>query len=984
MVWFYNSTVFGSVSMTSKNIATSRVQRKVKNFIKNKNDKLTIVAIGASAGGLRAFEKFFTHLPKIGMAYVIITHLARDHESMLPEIIKKYTSLSVQQIKDGMTVKPDTIYVTPVGKNISIQKGILYLIEQSEPHYTNLPITSFFRSLAEDKSENMIAVILSGTGSDGTAALSDIKNYGGITIAQDPSTAEYDGMPRSAINTGLVDYILPVEEIPLQLTKCVRRYGKVKEMKPSQHIQQIFALLRMHTGHDFSNYKINTVIRRVEKQMHGHQIKNLADYVVFLQINPREIDNLFRDLLIGVTRFFRDAEAFDILKIKILPMLLKNKPQNATFRVWIPACSTGEEAYSIGIILYEYMQSKNQYFNVQIFATDIDIQALEYARIGIYPATILTDISPERIEKFFTKEDDGRYKISKEIRSMVVFGEQNIIKDPPFTKLDMISCRNVLIYLNAQLQKKLLPILHYSLKPKGILFLGISEATLGFSDHFKLLSKKWKIFERKDVVTETRSLIELTTLNNDYDRAVLPKVEKKASDSNDRFIQAIERFLLNKYVLPCVVVDKKGHVLFSHGNIDKYFNVERHKENINITDHLNTDIKTAITPVLLRITSQNKPFKCNTIKFSKDNTTAIVNITIALIEDVELLRDLIVILFAEVPSDSQDFANNHVLTSKNVEIADIATELEFTKENLQATIAQLESGHEELQSTNEELQSTNEEIETSREELQSLNEELIIVNTELQNMIDQLATANDDMTNLFNSTEIAALFLDNALNVKRFTPKAQKFVHLIQSDIGRSISHFSTTIKYTQLVQDAGEVLKTLQEKNVEVMSEDNKWFSIRILPYRTLSNVIDGVVITITDINRYKEYEKKLEQLNEQIKASLTYAENIINTVHEPLLVLDSDLIILSANKSFYKTFKVTEAHAVGKYLCNIKNKQFNTARLMKLLRQVIDDDKSFECLKLKINMPGVAYKDLLLNARKICNQINGAALILLAMEFN
>jgi len=965
--------------ISQKKKASHRIS---KNEAENhNNNSFPIVAIGASAGGLEAFEKIFSNLTKIGMAYIVITHLDREHTSVLPAIIKKYTSLSVVLVKNGTLVKPDVIYVIPPKKNIVIEQGVLNLVEQKEPHYMNLPIDYFFHSLAKDKGEDAIAIILSGSGSDGSQGLRDIKEYGGLTIVQDPLTASFDSMPLNAIHTGLIDYVMPAEEIPLQLTKYFN-YGKVKDGKISPELQHIFTILHAHTGHDFSHYKLNTVCRRIEKQMYRHQIKKLMDYVRFLRLNQHEVDNLFKDLLIGVTRFFRDSVAFDVLKSKILPLLLKTKPKDYGVRVWVPACSTGEEAYSIAIILRECMDKMKKNFNVQIFGTDIDLNALEIARSGVYSETISVDVNAERLKKFFLK-DKNNYKINKEIRSMVVFGEQNIIKNPPFTKMDLICCRNLLIYLNIELQRKLLPLFHYSLKPKGILFLGTSEVTSGFTDYFQLVDKKWKIFERKDSVFLPHAIFDFSTASSIHGATTLPVLEQNNMNENLNFIQAIQTVLLKNHVPPCIIINKKGDILYIHGKADHYLRASKNKNSLTISDHAYPEIKMALIPALHKIELHKTGILCKNLKIKISRRLSVINLRVIPITHFEVLRGLILVVFEE-SCTSKSIESEHgesSLNKKNQKFEEIVQELWHTKKNFQATIEELESGNEELQLANEELQSTNEEIETSKEELQSLNGELILVNTELQNMIDQLASVNDDMTNLFNSTELAVFFLDNNLRIKRFTPKAQQFIHLIQTDIGRSISHFSTTIKYDNLINDAKEVLKTLLQKNIEVESNDGRWYHLRILPYRTLTNMIDGVVITLTDITKFKEYENKLLLLNNALQASLSYTENIVNTMFEPLLILSADLKVISANLSFYNTFKISESAIVGEFIYNLGIKQLDIPQLRELLEKVILKDQFFKDFKFEHDFPNIGHKKFILNARKIFHIKSGTDAILLVM---
>lgn len=963
----------------------NKVTLKNKTYLSNinihtdNNNRFPIVAIGASAGGLEAIKLLFSKLPKIGMAYIIITHLDPDHHSILPDLIKKQTNLLVKVIKNNMRVEQDNVYVIPPHKNVGIENGILTLLEQTEPHYKNQPINFFFCALAEDQGENAIGIILSGSGRDGTIGLQRIKEQGGLIIAQDPLTADFNSMPTSAINTSLVDYVLKPEAIPARLIKYIR-YGGIKEGKISPELQQIFTLLRSRTGHDFSHYKLNTICRRIEKQMFSSNLKTLPEYIRFLRLNPGEIDKLFKDLLIGVTRFFRDSKAFDALKQKMLTVL-KDKPTDYCVRVWVPGCSTGDEAYSIAIILRECLVKLDKHLNIQIFATDIDLNALEMARNGVYPLTIAADIKKERLSQFFIHDKD-QYRVKKEIRTLVVFGEQNIIKDPPFTKLDLICCRNLLIYLSSTLQKKVLQLFHYSLKPKGLVFLGSSESTSGFTEYFRLITKKWKIFERKDIVSSTHSILNFSPFSGIQDQAI-PVIEQGSIDAKKNFIFEINKYIVANFVSPCIVTNKNGDILYTNGNVEPFIHQSKKDTLLNIYDHASTEIKIAVIPSIHRVETRKDEivYKNFNIKYGKKKLR--INLHVIPISREQYLSDLILILFEHVgPSEPNIHHNRSRLTKKNEQLEVVVQELRYTKENLQATIEELEAGNEELQSTNEELQSTNEEIETSKEELQSLNEELMIVNTELQNTIDQLTSVNDDMNNLFNSTEIAAFFLDTNMRIKRFTPKAQEFIHLIQSDIGRSISHFSTTIKYDKLVEDAELVLKTLTQQNIEVESVDHRWYHIRILPYRTLANMIDGVVITLADVTKFKEYEDKLMQLNSMLQNSLTYTENIVNTVREPLLVIDLDLKIISANLSFYKTFSLTESETLGKYIYELEISPFDKDKLRELLAKVITKSRALDNFKINLNLPNSKNQAFILNARKIHNPILKSDMILLAME--
>lgn len=827
-----------NTKIKSKNLIVKEKPQSNPLLTDKKQHRLKIAALGASAGGLQAFELFFKNLRiEEDMAYVVISHLDSTHVSMLPELIASYAALPVSVITNGLRVQNKHIYVIPPNKNIVIKHGILYLLEQEKPHYSNLPINFFLQSLAEERTEDAIVVILSGAGTDGSLGLKAIKREGGLTFVQDPLTTEHDGMPKSAISTGLVDFILPPEKIPEQISKCLH-FGIVKNGKASEDLQQIFLMLKARTGHDFSAYKLNTICRRIERQMNTHHTSSVGSYARFLRTHPTEIDLLFKDLLIGVTNFFRDPDAFESLKNDVLIKLFKSKPDDYCFRVWVPGCSTGEEVYSIAIILRECLEETKRYFNIQIFGTDIDLSALEIARSGIYPETIMNDVIQSRYKRFFIKENN-KIRVKKEIREMVVFGSQNIIKDPPFTKLDLICCRNLLIYLSQDLQKKLLPIFHYSLKPKGILFLGTSEAIAGYVDLFKMVTKKWKIFERKDADNYTHAVFNFPSISRITELAAVPSSFKNLMEGKNDITNVIRRFLLINYVPPCFVINRLGDILYTHGKVPSYIQFPSIENEFNLFKILPKDIKLKIKNTVKQSLNTNKEMlnKHLTVK-RKGSTALLINVRVKPLVDIESISGVVCVIFENIISNKSAKLTQtkyQSITKMSKKIIELEQELQYTKESLQTTIEELQSSNEELQSSNEELQSTNEEIETSKEELQSLNEELVIINTELQTRIDQLASVNDDMNNLFNSTEISAIFLDNDLKIKRFTPKAQDLIHLIQNDIGRPIRHFATNIKYEKLIDDIEEVLKSLIPKSFEVLSKDGHWY---FDPYSALSNV--------------------------------------------------------------------------------------------------------------------------------------------------
>lgn len=847
-----------------------------------KNKQFPIVGLGASAGGLEAFESFFKIMPaESGMAFVLVSHLDPTHVSILPELIKKSTGMNVLQIVDGQKILPNHIYVIPPNKDLSILNGVLYLMELPLPRGLNLPIDNFFRSLAQDQGSNAICIILSGTGTDGTLGVKQIKGSLGMVMVQHEKSAKYDGMPRSAIATGLADYILEVEKMPAQLIK----YSKHAIFRPKNglstdedkfqtELQKIFILLRSQTNHDFSYYKKNTINRRIERRMHVHQINNIKDYVHYLQKTKKEVDTLFKDLLIGVTSFFRDKEAFKTLKNTYLSNLFKNKPENYKTRIWVTGCSSGEEAYSLAILIQEFMEDKGRNFDVQIFGTDIDEEAISTARAGLYPLSISADISSERLRRYFTKEDSN-YKVKKSIRDMLVFAPQNLIKDPPFTKLDILSCRNLLIYLGPELQKKLIPIFHYSLKEDGILFLGTSESIGQSSDLFKIKDKKWKIFIRQPSSIIGRPLLELPIMNHikESEKEHTPEIVKRSEQINT--LKLVETILEHSQAPPCAIIDEKNNIIYIHGRTGKFLEPAIGKISVNILEMARPGLKAVLTASLRKLAIKKQEIVQKNIDIQDYGGRIKVDLIVKPLQEYGTLNGLTMIAFQESKMAAKTTKSRP--PKKNEALISIKQELQYTKENLQTTIEEMEtsneelkSTNEELQSTNEELQSTNEELETSKEELQSLNEESATVNAELQSRIDELSNINDDMKNLLDSTQIATIFLDIDLNVRRFTPKATELVPLSDTDLGRPIGHFATQFKDVNLIENAKKVLKDLAMQEDYAQSIDNRIFKIRTLPYRTLQNVIDGVVITFEDITKTKKMEQELKLFSTLAKDSI------------------------------------------------------------------------------------------------------------------
>lgn len=863
-----------SYSKKKEQTNKSLISQNVEIPYSSEKTKFPIVGIGASAGGLEAIEGFFAYTPAdIQIAFVIIQHLAPEHKSIMGSLLVKYTKLKVMEVRDKMQIHPGYIYLNPPNKDVSIVNGKLLLSEPIQARGVRLPIDYFFRSLAESQGDKSICVILSGTGTDGTLGLKAIKGAGGMAMVQQEKQARYDNMPRSAIDTGLVDFILPVEKMSAELMKYVKHpyIGGEKKIvsekeKFENYLQKIFLLIRSSTGHDFSQYKLNTIRRRIERRMAVHQIDKITEYVTFLQKNPLEIKTLFKDLLITVTNFFRDSTAFKALYDKVILPLAKQKTSEANFRVWTAGCATGEEAYSTAILISEAMKATKKHFNVQIFGTDIDADAVEYARNGVYPDSIAADVSTERLKNYFTKEENA-YRVKKQIREMVVFATQNLVKDSPFSKLDLVCCRNVLIYMNAVLQKRILPLFHYTLNPNGFLFLGTSETVGEHADIFTAVDTKWKIFKRKHAEVYTGLDRHPLNLNEKHEKMREPKTPEIATFN---IKQLAERSILQDYAPPCVLVDEKFDILYFHGDMDKFISIPSGEPSYNLLKLTRDDIRYKLSTLLHKCHKENKPVRSKNIKVLLNDNILSINLLVKPVTDPLIKSEFLMVTFESIqPEITAKMKKEQTAKTIEPRVAALEQELQSTKEYLQTTIEELEtsneelkSTNEELQSTNEELQSTNEELETSREELQSTNEELETVNTELQNKVEQLSDANNDLNNLLGCTEIATIFLDNDIHIKRFTPKAADIFKLINSDIGRPISDIVHNLFYEDLVVDCKEVLKNLGRIEKEVHSKIAEgWYMMRILPYRTIDNAIDGVVVTFVDITKQKKAEETLKQ---------------------------------------------------------------------------------------------------------------------------
>jgi two-component system CheB/CheR fusion protein len=832
-----------------------------------------IVGIGASAGGLEAMEKFFGQIsPGNKIAYVIVQHLDPTHKAMLSELLQRNTSLKVIEVTDRLKIKPDTIYVIPPNKSMSILNRTLYLFKPVENHGLRLPIDFFFRSLADELKEKSIGIILSGMGSDGSQGLRAIKENSGLVLVQDPDSAKFDGMPRSALESVDADIVASAEGLPEKLLSYLKRKTIIAEkpeliIKDKSSFEKIIILLRINKGNDFSLYKKTTIIRRINRRLEIHRIKSLRSYLHYLQETPAEIDILYKELLIGVTSFFRDQAIWEKLKEEILPALIEPMPENSILRAWIPACSTGEEAYSLAIIFSELVDSGKYQsgISLHIFATDLNIDSIQIARKGLFNSKISSEISETRLSKFFVHTGKG-YRITNKIREMIVFAPHNVIKDPPFTKLDIIICRNLLIYFTSELQKRVLSVFHYGLNPSGILMLGNEESTLAYAPIFKKFSSQIRIYQRSENMSIKEPLDFHTFITNK--KTVTNEIQNPVK-TPENIQNLTDQLLLNQHTPSSVLVNRNGDILYITGRTGRYLEPSSGKANMNIFSMLREDLYMEFAPGFKKALLNYDKISLENLKILTDGFVHVVDIVIQQVEKPAALKGMILIVFKDVKADTAKTKGSRKITGKisrenESEVIRLRETLKNTLEAIQISEEELKSANEELQSTNEELQSTNEELTSSKEEMQSMNEELQTVNTELLNKIDDFTRANNDLKNLLESTEIATLFLDKNLKIRRFTNLVSEIFRLLPGDIGRSIKDFSTDLVYPDIFIDSQKVLQTLVFIEKEIITRSGNWFKIRIMPYRTTDDMIDGLVITFTDITKAKALEIKL---NETIK---------------------------------------------------------------------------------------------------------------------
>ncbi len=849
--------------------------------------EFSVVGIGASAGGLEALQEFFRNTPDDpGVAFVIVQHLSPDYKSLMGELLARYTKMSIHRVEDGMAVEANHLYLIPPRKNMTIFRGKLFLTDQEPSRMVNLPIDIFMRSLAKDQGKNAIGVVLSGTGSDGTLGIRAIKEHGGMAIVQDDQSAKFDGMPRSSISTGMVDYILTPADMPEALINYIKhpfiqKTQKIENQitKDEDYLSKIIMIIRDQTGVDFSNYKESTIIRRLEKRISINRYDNIADYVDFISSNQREVNILYRELLIGVTRFFRDPEVFDKLREEVVPQLLKNPSKRDPLRVWSIGCSTGEEAYSVAILLREYMENHNINREVKLFATDIDRDSIEFAGVGIYPQSIISDVPSEYLGKYFTKKEDG-YQVNENIRRMVIFAPHNVLKDPPFSKMDLIVCRNMLIYLNNEVQQKILSMLYFALNKDAYLFLGSSESVGELSQGFTLIDTRSKIYKQrpgyKPPVNEPFRLPDMQKKQHE-----LKQVGSYSGHSRPQMpkLDSIFDELLSQFVPPSVIVDENYNLVHTLHGVNQFIKLPVGQVSLNILKMLPDELATMVSSILRRAKKEGQEIAYEHIRVPGHSDQP-VTLSGRRLDDPKTKEIYFLISFKPEDQKQSSVAEGDevekvdVNTQYQERINELERELQYTKENLQATVEELETSNEELQSSNEELIASNEELQSTNEELQSVNEELYTVNAEHQQKIEELTQLNNDMNNLLRNTHIGTLFIDSKMNIRKVTEVAERITNIRESDIGRPIDHISLEHIYSNFVEEARHVMDTLQAREVEVQDKKKNWYLLRMVPYRTQENAVDGIIITFIDISDLKTSQQKVQQLNNRLEQAMRMGE--------------------------------------------------------------------------------------------------------------
>ncbi|MBA5689281.1 chemotaxis protein CheB [Rugamonas apoptosis] len=832
------------------------------------DEAVPVVAIGASAGGLEPICEFLASVPShSGLAYVVIQHLDPQHKGILPELLQRVTPMPVREITDRMPVEADHVYVIPPNHDLGIAGDALTLRPPAAPRGLRLPIDSFFAALADACGERAIGIVLSGMGGDGTRGLQAIKVQGGMTLAQTPASAKFDPMPQSAIDAGAADIVAPPGDMPALILGHWRRPAFA--LDADGHGQrdvmgELYQLLQQQVGADFSQYKLNTMLRRIERRMKLRQCATMDLYVDCLRDNPQEVELLFKELLIGVTQFFRDPKVWDYLAQTALPELLAAHPKGLALKAWVPACSTGEEAYSLAIVFSEVLErlAPTACYTLQIFATDLDPDAIGRGRLGHFGRGIEADVSPQRLQRHFVADEQG-YRIRKELRNAIIFAQQNIISDPPFSKLDILCCRNLLIYFDVKLQEQLIPLFHYALKRDGLLILGSADTPGRFTDLFAPVPGSGRIYRRLDGADQRVTHYFPTRASN---LAPPPASETRTPSMSGNLQHQVEQHLLRKHTPAAALLNPQGDILYIHGRTGAFLEPAAGKANWNIHAMAREGLRFELADLIARAARGGGIIAVRGLVLKERDTPPLgVDLTAEALPDGAPMAGMILVTFATAalaPPRRRSRSSNPRVQELEQLLMQARQDIQTVRDEMQTSREELKSANEELQSTNEELQSTNEELTTSKEEMQSLNEELYTVNAELQSKVDDLSMVNGDMKNLLNSTDIATIFLDNELCIRRFTNQATQIYKLIPSDLNRPLGDIVNDLDYPDLQQDAREVLRTLVFSERQVPTSGGRWYTVRIMPYRTVDNVIDGVVVTFINITEAKQLEARLRAM--------------------------------------------------------------------------------------------------------------------------
>jgi two-component system CheB/CheR fusion protein len=959
---------------------------------------LVVAGVGASAGGLEAFSQLLQSLPQDpGLAIVLVQHLAPLHDSALALLLSGRTNLPVVQATEGMQIERNHLYVIPPNVQMGIENGRLHLMPRPSDRSQYTPIDFFLHSLAESFQDRSIAVILSGTASDGTVGVREVKAVGGITIAQKPETAKYDGMPRAAIATGLVDLVVSPSEIAAELVRIAShplRHApspapEADEQEEEltgprrEHLEQIFTMLRTLTGVDFRRYKRPTILRRLQRRMVLHKITRVEEYLTFLRENLGEVHALYQDILIHVTRFFREPDSFAAIATHVLPKIVAARRDGQLIRVWVSGCSTGEEAYSVAIVLVEFLGERLGTVPVQIFATDVSEAAIEHGRAGLYSESIVADVSSARLRRFFTKVDGG-YRISKTVRDLCIFARQDLTRDPPFSKLDLIVCRNVLIYLGTELQKKLMGLFHYALKPTGFLLLGNAETVGPHTELFAVADKANRIYQKKLAgVPEVHFRI-------DQSPAVPLQLRRGTALVREDFrtVQAeANRLMQDRYAPPGVIVDDNLRTIQFRGQTGTFLEPAPGDPTLNVLKMAREGLLHELRSALQEARRTKAPARRKAVRVKTNGSWRMIDLEVL---PLPAEQPHFLVLFedptrgAERPRQRPAGRRREPMPRgrASAQVARLQQELASSREYMQSIIQELEAANEELQSANEEvlsaneeLQSTNEELDTAKEELQSTNEELNTVNEELHGRNEELSRLNSDLMNLLGSVQIAIVIVASDLRIRRFTPMAEHVLNLIPGDVGRPIGHIKPNIECPDLEDLIVQVVDTVTPYERNVRDGGGKWYSLRIRPYKNIENRIDGAVLALFELESDRPYEERLKQAQH-------YVETIVDTVRQPVAILDSTLRVKTANKPFCERFALRPGEVEERHVHELGNGELNIPQLRTLLEDVVTKHTRIEDVELGHEVQLLDGKTILINARRIEAPEGHEALVVLALD--